>query len=156
VAFNLIATHCQKSEGADPGLSEDGLLQAAFLRRYLAEHKLLEAYGIELIFCGVGKRHFDTAKALGFVPQEYRDIFGSAVSLEDDTIFLPCGHKIARSQYKSGSQYGAAEIKGSIRNAVIIAGRPVMFHLGFTEAKEGSIYLLDLETGQIDWIISAP
>ena len=146
-----VFTHGEKiPHAANPSLSENGKIQIFNIKKAANDQRETELFDLMLkriefdypIVCGTGNRHLETAKILGLEPTAYSPLAGCP----DSSDMSPEGEKIA---LLSGNQSmpitkwmipNTRPFLFSLEdNTILVAGRPFMLGLGYTEAKEGMI-----------------
>lgn len=148
--YVYVVTHGDKFKGPNPGMTPEGFAQVAALRGLIPRNP-------SLVVIGTGQRHLDVAAALyltcwaedtdqistGRIPLRVTPVVGGPESLEDDTILLANGTKVARDQYtgtKDGRKSMSQLIDSLPDDAVVCAGRPSMILLGKADAKSAAVY----------------
>lgn len=148
MATLYIVTHGDKEGGKDPKLTPTGLRQVRDLRLRLPNP-------VPFVMAGTGRRHRDTAVALGLSVHITDPILGGPESLDTDgRIVLACGERIEREDYTKFGHYKVAlealfsTLPGG---TVIAAGRPLMLMLGMSdkEAKSASLYKVSMCDGKV-------
>jgi len=141
----LVVTHGEKVNGANPGMTPLGFEQVATLSGLLPEKP-------SMVICGTGQRHLDVAKALGLTPTRYSSIAGNADSLEvidgKKMAVLANGIAVPLETYPAVEESApSAKVLLSEwpNGTVVCSGRPFMLALGYSDAKSGMAYRIDVD-----------
>lgn len=139
-----IITHAERESGQpNPHLTAQGRGHLAILKEHLPN--LFPPP--EVIVCGTGKRHLQTAHEIGLLPTRYSEIIGGAEaeirSFGEQQIMLADGTPVSVLAY-TGLEDGrssACEVIYSLpHNSVVIAGPCLLTRLGYRHAKLCGIY----------------
>ena len=141
----FIITHPETEPGQpNPPLSQKGRKEILGLKRAI----LLIKPG--KVFSGLGRRHIETADALGLTINGFSYFLGSTVKVDDrdsDFIFLAHGQRVKRKMLdRTGLTEGLiAFLKTLPPNTILCTGRPVIRYLGLKKARSGALYRLENE-----------
>ena len=144
----FVITHPDKGTGANPRLTEAGMIQARSLYPKLPKD-------ISGVIIGCGWRHFDTATALGLNFSVVSPIVGLPDSLErkngDRVVVLASGHEIPEANYRTMdlTPSTVAFVLDIPDRTLLISGRPFMICLGKDDAKSGAIYEITIDGSEI-------
>lgn len=149
-----LVTHGQKEKGPNPGLTPLGKKQIADLKPNLSGK-------IQLVICGVGRRHLETALILGLEPDLYSAVIGVAESKnrQNNTVILADGTEIPDAKYSAVADRKTAFfelLKNLPSRTVIITSRPMVAILSKgNEVKEATLYRHIPETCHLTEVFTA-
>lgn len=146
----LLFTHGEKRAGRNPGLTKRGFAQMQALSNRIAIN--------DIVICGTGKRHLQSAEALGVQPKRYSDIVGNATSgTKVDAVFAD-GTMVPLKECTSVED-GAIAMKALLKSLpddnsayIIIGGRPTGIMLGKQDTKSATLYRVDIEKDQFSLV----
>lgn len=143
-----VITHADKLFGANPNLSEKGIVQTEHIKKHLPQD-------IDYVICGVGKRHLKTAQIIGMELDRYTSICGESDSLElvegKKAIILADGTVVPFSAHTTVDDLQIATeifINNCPANSLLIAGRPFMINLEKmipNNAESASLYKIEID-----------
>ncbi len=148
----LVFTHGDKLPGADPGLSPKGKEDVQQLQPLPDTPST--------VICGTGKRHRETAEALGLTVTDWNPVAGcpdSTYTRADGkkVVVLADGTEIEPEQYTGRPHLKLASfalIEGLPNFSVLVGGRDIMKMLGQQDAKSGAVYQIELSGTKITQI----
>jgi len=149
-----LVTHGKKLEGPNPGLSPIGKFQTEQLKPHLPKKP-------KVIACGTGKRHLDTAQALGLTPTRYSIVIGAPESKNraKNTVTLADGTEIEYELYTSVADRTDAFVHLVTMlpaGAVVITSRSMVKSImPFGDSKASAVYRYEPDTKRITEVFAA-
>ncbi len=150
----FLVTHGTKEDGPNPGLTPLGKYKTKQLREYLPANP-------RGVVCGTGRRHLDSAKALGLVPTRYSGIVGVPESkiADKDQVILPDGTVLEYSLY-TGVADRAEAFRTLVNNlttrTVVVTSRSMIRVLNDTiQSKSTAVYRYNPGTGELVELFAA-
>jgi len=120
-----VLTHGDKYDGANPGLTPNGIEQIKALRPFLPKNPTA-------VIFGTARRHFDTGKAAGLEYTKVTSAVGDADSAEavegKKMIVLPDGTLVEPAKYTGLGDSASVAVKAVVNapdSAIIVSGRPL-------------------------------
>jgi len=150
----FIITHPPKEDGPNPGLTAAG---------YICAEKMAQAMPkpFHTVCCGMGKRHIQTARALGlWLPDYFSSVFGVPESRDRtrNVLILTDGTEIPYERYTfvtDRKKLLVEAINGLPHQSAVVTSRPTLKTLGYEhDAKDGTIYSYNPDTRAIKEVFS--
>ena len=147
-----IATASEHGEGANPGLTDDGIAKIKALRPLLPKNPTRAVVG-------AGERHRGVYIALGLdvAPTYWTSSVGGPEYLEksrgQSMVVLANGRRVTRASYTTFMEGGGAMLavlNNAIDGTIICSDRAHMNMLGLREAKDGALYSISFEGRLVD------
>ena len=153
--YIFLVTHGTKQDGPNPGLTPLGQYQTGQLRQHLPRKP-------KGVVCGTGKRHLDSARALGLEPTRYTGIVGipeSKVAGKSQVVF-PDGTIIEYSRYTGVADRSVAFcrlVNNLASRTVVITSRSMVRVIsGDTiQPKSAAVYRYSPDTGELIELFAA-